>query len=126
MNIVSFNNKKEEYKLSQDEFRFFCKRCRYYMEVLGLRRWKVYYAFDSLEGERGSCTVDVSGGVATITLSRVWEHEPSKEAIDQTAKHEMLHLLFGRLRANAGTRFIGEAEVVESIHEIIRVFEKLI
>jgi len=69
------------------------------------------------------------GRVVSLFLSKDFYDKDDlrvTEKIKQTAKHEMIHVLLGKMSSNIYARFIGETEAEESEEEVVRKLEVLI
>ena len=62
---------------------------------------------------------------ADVYFDRTWK-SPSLPEIKAAAKHEMVHILLGRLSVNAKSRFISPGEIQEAEEEVVRKLTKLI
>ena len=67
---------------------------------------------------------------ATVYLTKEWhfvqEDSPIEEELDQTAKHEMIHLMIGRVTGNGGTRFVSKDDYDESEEALVVKLSKII
>ena len=66
------------------------------------------------------CQPDPDFAVATITLYRNWEKDPTPEHIKETAFHEVLHVVMSRLMELARERYVTEKQLDDEEHEVIR------
>jgi len=92
-----------------------------------LTGYKVYFKHEPLDGAFASISIEQGGMVATVRLnSKVADHAKSHRNVRQSAKHEAIHLLIGRLEMNGRFRYSSEAEIYEAAEELVFKLEDLI
>lgn len=106
------------------DFKLFQKLFREYQKKFGLTGYKVYFKHEPLEGCFADITVIQRDMVATARLNS----KPSwgLRSIEQSAKHEALHLLLNRLEHRACNRWVSEEEIYEVVEELVFKLEDLI
>ena len=112
-------------KTSKKNFVVFKKEFLRWVDILGLKQWKIFFLQDKLDNAFGECRANLSGGVATIVMTLEIDdrkHFNPKE----NGKHEALELLLVPLDVNAKYRYVSESEINEARHAIIRVLEKVL
>ncbi len=85
----------QKYQTTPEHFKFYRAEAERFIELLGLKDWRVYFEHSPLAGCMGQCGWNNEAGkVATITLGVNWEHEePTEEELRKVAFHEVCHLL---------------------------------
>ena len=68
---------------------------------------------------------DILNRRADIELGNKWDQEITDKELYKTAFHEVLEILFARIRTIAKSRYITDSETGEEIHNLIRTFEKV-
>ena len=113
------------HKTSKEDFAYFQKRCKVYIDALGLKDFKIYYTHDnSLTTSYAHITPDVEAGMATVGLTIDWEHQKvTKAQLDYCAKHEVLHLLLADLVNVGKLRQSTTEDFTRAQHAIIRRLE---
>lgn len=115
-------------KLSQKHFKLFRIECEKQLELLGLKRWKIYYQFKKLDDSFARSEWKYSGMVATISLATEFPKpfDNLEEQIKQTALHECLEILLAPLTSLAQDRTWDNLIFDKEIHSVIRTLEKLL
>ncbi len=86
-------------KTSQKDFEYFIKRCEYWKKRLGLSHWRIDYEHIDLGN---ICYAQNQGWLASckalIRLNIDWTNNGdislNEKDLDETAKHEILHILY--------------------------------
>ena len=88
----------------------------------GLVSWEVVCLHKELQEPRlAECGTDPVGNFADLTLGTAWGNLPCTSAsLDQTACHEVLHILLAKLTTIAGERWVTERELENGEHAVIR------
>jgi len=110
----------KEFELFQSEF----KKWQY---KFGLTGYHIYFKHEPLDGSFADIAIEQESMIATIRLN---SELPAKEKpfrdVKQSAKHEALHLLIGRLEQNGRFRYGSATEIYESAEELVFRLENLI
>lgn len=115
-------------KTTLKQFETFKKECEYYQHKWKLDDWKISYAVEDLRG-RGECTRTLDGCMVTISFCKYYTDQINllnDDEIKEIAKHEMLHVLLGRLGSLAYTRFTNADEIQEAEHALLHKLMKLL
>ena len=113
-------------KLTEKHFKIFQQECEKWIEKFKLDNWEVHFRWQDDREARASCTTELSNYIATLFLSKEWNYQPQLPEIEMVAKHEVIHLLLGRLSTNARMRYVGGDDLEESEEELVRKLEKLL
>lgn len=109
------------------DFELFQKVFKEYQEKFGLAGYKVYFEYEPFEDDFAGISLDMDNMVATVRLnSRLPKCQEKGKDIRRTAKHEAIHLLFGRLQCLARERYVSTSEIHEASEEIVNKLEGLI
>ena len=117
-------------KTTKRHFKLFKKECQKWIDVFELNNWKVNF-------ERGGTNTDaystirtkIGGYVATISFAEDWYMggvDNIKESIQETAKHEMIHLLLARFSNYAESKHFTTGDLLEAEEELVRKLTKII
>lgn len=111
-------------KTTSQDFDLFRRYCAEYAKAWCLEQWDITYKHTDLseQGFNASCSLNLEGYQATICLSTVWDARmPTKtpHRLRESAKHEMLHVLLGRLAELGQYRFVQAREFEAANHEIV-------
>ena len=118
------NQKEEIHELTDKDLEIFKKECLKWIDIFGLRGWRIKYTLTEKEGIYGSCSTNLTGKTATITLAKFMDkNDYSIDRIKKTAYHEVCELLLARINALADYRHTTRDELTEEIHNIIRTME---
>jgi hypothetical protein len=75
--------------------------------------------------EMAICIPEVDIKKALIKLYNKWDIKPSNEALDQTACHEVLHILLAPIMELASERYVTEKQLGDAEHDVIRALERV-
>ena len=115
-------------KLSMKHFDLFQEECEKYLELLGLKSWKIYYKFEKLDDSFARAEWKYAGRVATLTLANDFP-KPFKTIegqIKESALHECLEILLAPVSSLAEDRSFVRIDFDKEIHAVIRTLEKVI
>lgn len=116
-------------KTTEKDFQIFIAECKKWIEILGLKGWKIYYTHETYENTLAWCSVgSLKDRCAKLGLSKNWgnfDKEINEDDIRKVAFHEVFELKLTRLRKLAKDRFITEYEIDEELHDIIRTIENV-
>jgi len=113
-------------------FELFKKECRKWIEFFELSDWNIY--FDHLnepeEEYLARSTFSSVALVATLLLNKNWQHNrPNNKWVKKCARHEVIHILIGKLTVLAESRYITEDEIKPAseglVHKIDHIIDKL-
>lgn len=115
-------------KTTKKHFEYFKKCCLVHITKLGLLDWKTYFLHEHTEDCYATTHVNIEGRVASIRLGTNWDdNRPLNNiTLNETAKHEVHHLLLARLATLAHYRYIRRDELREAEEEIIRVLDRVL
>ena len=110
-------------KITKQQFQFFEKECRRWIDIFELNNWEVEIIHKKLEdGSYAKTITNLNGYVATTFLTKEWDDEDlpcTKEEIAKTALHEVLHLLIARTRALSNSRYVSKDEIIGAEEELV-------
>ena len=117
--------------LSENDFKDFKKYAKQCIDKFQLQNWDVYFTFKDLseEGVWAKTHIKAMSHIATVTLSSVWninDEIPFHKTLLDTARHEIIHILIGKLGACANCRFVSQDELTEAEEEIVIRLTKLL
>ena len=109
------------------DFTLFQKEFKKWQSRFGLTGYKVYFKYEPTGEYFANIEIDQAGMVATVRLNSQLadKHKPFRN-IRGDAKHEALHLLLHRVEANGTYRYLSEAEMRESIEEVVNKLVDLV
>lgn len=90
-------------KTSKKDFEYFKQRCFYWQKELGLQCWEINFTHNKkYPDNRATTGYRLKAFNSTIHLNIDWQDdEISNEALDRSALHEVLHLMFAPLSIEA-------------------------
>jgi len=110
---------------TKKQFDLFKRECQHFINKWELNNYRVYFGHEKLDDNTGAdCYAQADSYTAKIRFNK--KGEQSNEQIKLFAKHEVIHLLLGRLSWQAYERFISKAEISEAEEEVVRKLEKII
>ena len=109
-------------RTSPKHFAQFKRSVNKWLAIFGLVSWEVVCLHKELQEPRlAECGVDPSSNLADVTLGTDWGDLPrTAKCMDQTACHEVLHILLAKLTTIAGERWVTERELENEEHAVIR------
>ncbi len=114
-------------KAASKDFEKFKRHFKEYQLRLGLIGYKVYFKHVPLDGCFANISVDQSDMVATVRLDSNSSGDNNQHKdIEQSARHEALHLLIMRLETMAKCRHVQAEEIYEASEELVHKLEVLI
>jgi hypothetical protein len=114
-------------KTSKKDFEYFRERCLHYIERFKITSWGIRILHgEVLEGAAASCHYHYNGAQAFIRLAQKWTNPITESELDHTARHEVVHLLTGRLYLIGSSRFACEDEIEQANEETVEHLCKLL
>ena len=119
-------DKKDEYTYTTDEdFEVFKEECNKWIKRFGLFGWKVYYHHEEIdENAYAVCFANTMGRVSDIKLNKKCDTKDLN--IRKTAFHEVCELLLAKVEVLIKDRAYCYEDTREEIHNLIRIFERVI
>ena len=113
--------------LNQKHSKQFHRYVAKWLEKFRLADWEVHYKFcDNESSNMADCVSEVDIKKALVTLYREWDLEPDKNTLNQTALHEVCHILLAPLMELAIGRYVTEKQLFDAEHDVIRALERMI
>uniref|UniRef100_A0A6M3Y1L4 Uncharacterized protein n=1 Tax=viral metagenome TaxID=1070528 RepID=A0A6M3Y1L4_9ZZZZ len=115
-------------KTTQKDFAIFKKEFLRWVNIFGLKDWKIEFDREPLTRGYAECRSSLIGRVATIVLTSEIKDEGDAKYFNpaRSGKHEAIELLLAPLDITARYRYISQDNVDEATHTIIRVLEKVL
>lgn len=96
-------------QVTKAQFDYYCQRIRYWLKKFGTTDWTVYFGQEEMECA-GRLRYDYDARGATFLLPFTVE-DNSRDSLDETALHEVIHLVLAPLEAMGERRFVSEGEM---------------
>ena len=115
-------------RTTKAQFEAFKDAFRLWQSRFGLNEYDVEFTLDDHADAYATCSVDAKDCVCAVTFCK---YVPSGCVMDtrvaqDTARHEAVHLLLGRLTHLARGRFVTEDELYHAEEKVVRVLEGLL
>lgn len=108
-------------------FELFKREFKRYQAHFGLMGYEVRFEHRDLDDAAANIYINQEEMVAYVSVnSKLRKPERSVAEIKETAKHEALHLLTGRMRKYAYARHIMSDDIYEANEELVRRLNNLI
>lgn len=118
------NKDDKKIELPESSFETFKKEFMLWVDIFGLRGWRINFVFEELDSAYAYCKTNIVGRAATISLGKTLsQYDFDHFDLKRTAFHECGELLLSRIRALANYRNTTEDEISEEIHNLIRIME---
>jgi len=121
---------------TNQDFLYFQKKFNEYAKKLGVGHYIIYFEHtdipsDSMtpNGAYACIYKDATNSVATVQFCKIWEtvsRPLNKREIEETAKHEAIHLLLAKLSDLAYRRYVTALEIFSAEEELVRKIQKII
>jgi len=113
-------------KTTKKDFELFMKECKIWEERLKLDGWSILYLHKGLDNVLADTNITADTRTVCVRLNTEWIDPINIKSIKETAKHEMIHVLLGRMSGNASYRYTSKMELYESEEELVYKLEKII
>ena len=113
-------------KTTKKDFIIFKKECEKWIEIFGLKGWRVEFFHKKGKGARAQCHYHTTDRVLDFYFNTEWNSEVTDKKIRTTAFHETCEGLLCRIRVLSEYRFTTQLEIDEEIHSIIRTLENVL
>lgn len=108
-------------------FQTFKNECLSFQNKWGLTGWELFFEHIKLDGIYATVDMDLATRNARLEFAKDWpDNKITDEIIRETAKHEMIHLILGRINCLSRARYTTEAEINEANEEATKLLEKII
>lgn len=108
----------------RSDFKLFQKMFLKYQKLFGVTGYKVYFKHEPFDDAYADICVQQADMIATVRLNS--KKADSFSHVEQSAKHEAIHLLLFRLEDRAIDRFARQSDIYESVEEVVFKLEHLI
>lgn len=114
-------------KTTARHFEVFQKEAWKWIRRFGLLNWDWCFEHAALPGLYAQAQWNITARNCTLTLAKDWEDMPvTNEQVRRSAFHEVCEVLLGPMTTLAGARFIGEYDLQEASHQVIRILENAV
>ena len=114
----------KKYKLGQKEFKIFRDEFLYWADTYGLRGWEFIFKYGEDPDNRAFIQRELESRIVVISLADEWIGLPPDEFnLKRVAYHEAFELLLSKLVDLCMERSVSEKQVIEEVHNLIRIFE---
>ena len=117
-------------RTTKAHFEYFKKRVRYWYKHYNLSGWWLYFDHCDIERNYARVRVNMVGRVATFMLSIEWFHPDvlplNQHTLDDSARHEIIHLILGPMGNLVNARFVTQDEVTAAEETVVRHLEELL
>jgi len=112
------------YKITQKEFNIFKNEFLYWADIYGLKGWEFIFKCENDPENRASILRELESRIVIVSIANEWVGLPPDEFnLKRVAYHECCELLLSKLVDLCLDRSITEKQVVEEVHNLIRIFE---
>ncbi len=100
-------------------FKFFCRKCRYWLKQFGITDYTVYFWHDPMITDSAAeVRVDSEGRGLTFALPKFLD-DTSRQAVDHSAIHEVAHACVAKFVAVAKDRYATEKEIDDAEEAVV-------
>lgn len=110
----------ERYRTTEGQFEIFKAECERLQKLWNLDDWDVKAVHEELPGRKAESRTNCISGKATVALSTHWGalsagnvrwYGATNEDVVESARHEMVHVLLGRLSGLGAARYTTSDEM---------------
>jgi len=127
VNVVSAEGD-ELHEVTPEEYEHFKKSCLTYKKLFGLVDWDVYFVMDDLseDSELANISWCFTGHSVRVTLSsKMPVYDDYLIALDDVARHEIIHLLLARIQEYSQRRNVIQADIDEAVESLVRMIDNV-
>jgi len=103
--------------MKKDYYKYFVERCEYYLKKFKIDYWNITFKRGKLPGMLATANYFLNRN-AIIRYAETYNFENKKE-VDNTARHEIIHLIVGRYILLAEKRFTTRFKLDEELEIMI-------
>ncbi len=103
--------------VSLPTFKFFCRKCRYWLKQFGITDYTVYYSQEAITSP-AEVRVDSPGRGLTFVLPLELE-DTSRRSVDHSAIHEVSHACVAKLVDVAKDRYATEKDIDDAEEAVV-------
>lgn len=114
-------------KTTKKHFNYFCEQFQYWADQFHCVGWKFFFEHEDISGY-AEYSVNLRHRAFIVRFTTDWDTSGRPlcyEEIDNSARHEALHLLIGRVVSLAHSRWVTEDEIMEAAEELTRKLERI-
>ncbi len=105
-------------KVTDATFKFFCRKCRYWLKQFGVTDYTVYFLHEQIHDCAAEVRVDSEGRGLTFVFPKESE-DTSRQSVDHSAIHEVAHAVVAKLTAVAHDRYATEKEIDDAEEAVV-------
>jgi hypothetical protein len=105
-------------QVSNATYKFFCRKCRYWLKQFGITDYTVYFSLDKIQPTPAEVRVDSEGRGLTFVLPMELE-DTSRQSVDHSAIHEVAHAAVAKLTALAHDRYATEKDIDDAEEAVV-------
>ena len=115
-------------KTTKAHFKLFKDEVLRTIKKWNLEDWRIDVVHEDLKAnDRAQAHTRGVAMVGAVVLNTDWQNETvTPEALKQTARHECVHILMGRVDACMHARYVTEDEITGHIEQLVRHLERLL
>ncbi len=114
------------YKITRAHRDYFQDRVLFWMEELNQQDWTAYFESEDLGGFVAQVRYNFSDRGTTFSLNTTTSVKPTRFFLDDTALHEVGHLVVARLENLAERRYVQEADLEIAKEEAVCILTRVI
>lgn len=115
-------------KTSKADFNKFKREFMYWVDVFGLKGYKIYFHHEPLNSSYADIDTDEAGKLADVRYNSLLTDHKKKKSFgpESVAKHEAIHLLLSRLFYLGVQRYTASGEIANEEEKLVRILEKVL
>jgi hypothetical protein len=119
--------RRNPFKTTKADYKRFCKYCDKYIKKSKYTHWDVDYSHEDIVPEHmAENSFDEEDKTATITLNTtLYPIEVTASVLEETAYHEVCHIILARLLRLSEERFTTEKDLRDEEHDVIKAMGRL-
>lgn len=118
-------------QLNKKHFEYFKKRVEYWQKRFELMNWKIEVIQEKKSKEFLDAYLEHTyqneeAKIILLTEGNRFSKKNTKKDLDDTAKHEVIHLILSKYEMSSKRRYIQEKELDEELEIIVRKLTRLL
>lgn len=104
----------------QDKIKLFQTEFHKWFDKFHLAGWELHFWQNKTDDDyKAKLQRNLNGRIAEVIISTCWLSQATKQDIEETAKHESIHLLLSRVMMKGFDRFGREKDLLEAEEELV-------
>lgn len=105
-------------RVTDATFKFFCRKCRYWLKQFGITDYTVYFWHHPIKDGAAAVHIDNEGRGLTFVFPKYAE-DTARRSVDHSAIHEVAHAAVAKLVDVAKDRYATEKDIDDAEEAVV-------